>query len=127
MWRISLPEWLFQILAALIPLGGIFLGYYYYYQQPARIESLRQKRCWQASPLLVLGLGIRCFVRSDARSSHLFSFQINKSDITDKLYTGIAAATGEMYKLLSETQSGSLRWYIMGLVVGAISGSAVFR
>jgi NADH-quinone oxidoreductase subunit L len=50
----------------------------------------------------------------------IFISKINKSDITDKLYTGMAAATGEIYKLLSKTQSGSLRWYIMGLVVGAI-------
>lgn len=114
-------EWVFQLLAALATLGGIFLGYYYYYQKPARIESLRQNslvaglyRFWfsgWAFDALYDRLLVRPFV---------YIASINKSDITDKLYTGLAAITGEMYKLLSKTQSGSLRWYIMGLVVGAI-------
>ena len=120
--RAEIPsEWVFQLLAALATLGGIFLGYYYYYQKPARIESLRQNnlvaslyRFWfsgWAFDALYDRLLVRPFV---------YIASINKSDITDKLYTGLAAITGEMYKLLSKTQSGSLRWYIMGLVVGAI-------
>lgn len=120
--RENLPsEWLFQLLAALATLSGIFLGYYYYYQQAARIENLRQNglvarlhRFWfsgWAFDRLYDAMLVKPFI---------YISNINKKDITDKLYTGIAAAAGEMYKLLSKTQSGSLRWYIMGLVVGAI-------
>lgn len=114
-------EWLFQLLAALATMSGIFLGYYYYYQQPARIESLRRNgllaglhRFWFS------GWGFDALYDSMLVKPFIFISKINKSDITDKLYTGIAAVTGDMYKLLSKTQSGSLRWYIMGLVVGAI-------
>lgn len=114
-------EWLFQLLAALATLGGIFLGYFYYYQQPARIERLRRNgllvglyRFWFS------GWAFDALYDSVLVKPFIFISKINKSDITDKLYTGIAAMTGEMYKLLSKTQSGSLRWYIMGLVVGAI-------
>lgn len=115
------PEWQFQLLAALATLGGIFLGYYYYYQQPSRIESLRHNtllarlhRFWFS------GWGFDALYENMLVKPFIFMSRINKSDVTDRLYTGIAAATGEMYKLLSRTQSGSLRWYIMGLVVGAI-------
>lgn len=115
------PEWLFQLLAALATLGGVFLGYYYYYQQPSRIESLRHNalltrlhRFWFS------GWAFDALYDKMLIKPFIFISNINKSDVTDRLYTGIAAATGEMYKLLSKTQSGSLRWYIMGLVVGAI-------
>jgi NADH-quinone oxidoreductase subunit L len=114
-------EWLFQLLAALATLGGIFLGYYYYYEKPARIEDLRQNgllvrlyRFWFS------GWGFDALYDRVLVRPFTFLARINKSDITDKLYTGIGDMTAEMYKLISRTQSGSLRWYIMGLVVGAI-------
>lgn len=114
-------EWLFQLLAALATLSGVFLGYYYYYEKPARIERLRQHgllaglhRFWFS------GWGFDALYDRMLVKPFIFISKINKSDITDKLYTGIGDMTGEMYKLLSRTQSGSLRWYIMGLVVGAI-------
>ncbi|MGX5857169.1 NADH-quinone oxidoreductase subunit L [Dyadobacter jiangsuensis] len=120
--RAEIPsEWLFQLLAALATLGGVLLGYHYYYQQPARIESLRRNaalanlhRFWFS------GWGFDALYDRMLVKPFIFISKINKSDVTDRLYTGIAGATGEMYKLLSRTQSGSLRWYIMGLVVGAI-------
>ncbi|MET7258922.1 NADH-quinone oxidoreductase subunit L [Dyadobacter fermentans] len=120
--RAEIPsEWLFQLLAALATLGGVLLGYHYYYQQPARIESLRRNaalaslhRFWFS------GWGFDALYDRLLVRPFIFISKINKSDVTDRLYTGIAGATGEMYKLLSRTQSGSLRWYIMGLVVGAI-------
>lgn len=114
-------EWLFQLLAALATLGGIMLGYFYYYRQPARIESLRQNgllvklyRFWFS------GWGFDALYDRILVRPFIFMARINKADITDKLYTGIGSMTGEMYQLLSRTQSGSLRWYIMGLVIGAI-------
>lgn len=120
--RDNIPsEWLFQLLAALATLSGIFLGYHYYYQQPARIENLRRNgllaslhRFWFS------GWGFDALYDRVLVKPFIFISKVNKSDVTDRLYTGVAAATGEMYKLLSRTQSGSLRWYIMGLVVGAI-------
>lgn len=114
-------EWLFQLLAALATLGGVLLGYHYYYQQPARIESLcRNAALASLHRFWFSGWGFDALYDRLLVRPFIFISKINKSDVTDRLYTGIAAATGEMYKLLSRTQSGSLRWYIMGLVVGAI-------
>nr|WP_295934414.1 NADH-quinone oxidoreductase subunit L [uncultured Dyadobacter sp.] len=120
--RENIPsEWLFQLLAALATLGGIFLGYYYYYQNPARIENLRKNglvvtlhRFWFS------GWGFDTFYDKVLVKPFVYMVNVNKKDIVDKLYTGLAAMADEMYGLLSKTQSGSLRWYIMGLVVGAI-------
>lgn len=120
--RADIPsEWLFQLLAALATLGGVFLGYHYYYQNPSSIESLRRNgllanlhRFWFS------GWGFDALYDRLLVKPFIFISKINKSDVTDRLYTGIAAVTDDMYKLFSRTQSGSLRWYIMGLVVGAI-------
>jgi NADH-quinone oxidoreductase subunit L len=46
--------------------------------------------------------------------------KLNKADVIDQLYTGIVAGTDGLYRLVARTQSGSLRWYIMGMVIGAI-------
>ncbi|WAC14839.1 NADH-quinone oxidoreductase subunit L [Dyadobacter pollutisoli] len=114
-------EWMFQLLAALATFSGIFLGYFYYGQQPRRIENLRQNemlvglhRFWfsgWAFDQLYNVLLVRPFV---------FVARINKADFVDRLYTGIVSVTDGLYRLLSRTQSGSLRWYIMGMVIGAI-------
>ena len=45
---------------------------------------------------------------------------INRQDIFDLIYSGIAAITRVFHRLLSLTQTGQLRWYAMGIVVGAI-------
>ena len=50
----------------------------------------------------------------------VFIANVNKNDVTDKIYHGITFVTVGLYRALSFTQSGSLRWYIMGLVIGAI-------
>jgi len=114
-------EWMFQLLAALATFGGIFLGYFYYGRQPRRIENLRQNE---------MLAGLRRFWFSGWAFDQLYDVvlvkpfvfitRINKADVVDKLYTGIVSVTDGLYRLLSRTQSGSLRWYIMGMVIGAI-------
>lgn len=50
----------------------------------------------------------------------VFIANVNKNDAVDKLYQGVVFVTVCLCQSLSFTQSGSLRWYIMGLVIGAI-------
>ena len=50
----------------------------------------------------------------------LFITRINKSDVIDKIYTGIANATSALYSLFSVSQNGSLRWYIGGVLAGIL-------
>jgi NADH-quinone oxidoreductase subunit L len=44
----------------------------------------------------------------------------NRNDVLDDIYTGIVSFCKRLYGALSYLQSGSLRWYVMGIVVGAI-------
>ena len=45
---------------------------------------------------------------------------VNKADVVDKVYIIIVWITEQFNKLFSAAQAGILRWYVMGIVVGAI-------
>lgn len=46
--------------------------------------------------------------------------RINKKDVVDRIYTGIAFVTKGFHRMMSATQSGLVRWYVMGIVMGAV-------
>ncbi|WP_109699078.1 NADH-quinone oxidoreductase subunit L [Chitinophaga deserti] len=46
--------------------------------------------------------------------------RLNRKDIVDKIYTGLAAITRTFHRMMSSTQSGILRWYVLGVVMGAV-------
>ena len=50
----------------------------------------------------------------------IFITRINKADAVDKIYNGISRMTTNINTLLSFTQSGALRWYLVALVGGGI-------
>jgi NADH-quinone oxidoreductase subunit L len=50
----------------------------------------------------------------------VFVATINKSDVIDKMYTAMVSAADFFYRVFSYTQSGLMRWYVMGIVLGAI-------
>ena len=114
-------EGLFQALAFLATFAGIYLAYFFYEKQPQRLDRLKQNaglmrlyRFWYAGwyfDRLYQVLFVRPFV---------YIASINKNDVIDRFYDGITGITAGLYRSLSYTQSGSLRWYIVGLVVGAI-------
>src|SRR5690606_2356265 len=51
---------------------------------------------------------------------YVYLSQLNKSDFLDKIYDGMVAAANSFNRIFAYTQSGIMRWYIMGIVVGAI-------
>lgn len=111
----------FQVLALLATLSGIYLAYVFYYKQPQRIERLKQSGFVMNLYLFWFsGWGFDKLYNVLLVRPVVFIANINKNDVVDKLYQGIAFVTIRLYQFLSFTQSGSLRWYIMGLVAGAI-------
>jgi NADH-quinone oxidoreductase subunit L len=118
--KTNLPsETLFQLIAALVTLAGVFLGYILYYGKP----GIR----WQQSPGLA---GMREFLFSGWKFDQLYNFlfvkpfvfitRINKSDIIDKMYNGIAEASLRLNSWFSVSQNGSLRLYIVGVLAGIL-------
>ncbi len=118
--KANLPsESLFQLIAALVTLAGLYLGYILYYGKP----GIR----WQQSPGLA---GMREFLFSGWKFDQLYNFlfvkpfvfitRINKSDVIDKMYNGIAQASLRLNSWFSVSQNGSLRLYIVGVLAGIL-------
>jgi len=112
-------EWLFQAIAAVITLTGVYIGYVLYYNR----SGVR----WQQSPPLS---AIRDFFFSGWKFDQLYNFlfvkpfvfltRVNKSDIIDRMYNGIAQAGLRLNGWFSVSQNGSLRLYIVGVLAGIL-------
>lgn len=110
-------EFVFQILSAVITLGGIFLAYMLFYKKSSFAIRFRESRLsnffysgWRFDRIYDI-----LFVKPV-----LWLSEIDKKDLIDFNYTNIANATAYMSYLLSKTQNGKLRWYVLVLTVGIV-------
>jgi NADH-quinone oxidoreductase subunit L len=117
----EVSEWPFQLIAAGVTFGGIYLGYLFYMSKASLLVGLKQSKLvndlinfWHS------GWGFDRFYDKAFVQPIVNMSKSNKNDVLDDIYTGIVAFCKRLYLGLSYSQSGSLRWYVMGIVVGAI-------
>jgi NADH-quinone oxidoreductase subunit L len=114
-------EVVLQVIASLVSMGGIFVAYVLFLRRPVYAESLSKipggselQRFWFSGwgfDRLYDMLFVRPFV---------WLTRINKDDFFDSGYTGIASLNRMAHGLLSRTQTGNIRWYAIGIAVGAV-------
>jgi NADH-quinone oxidoreductase subunit L len=46
--------------------------------------------------------------------------RVNKNDAVDRVYEGVVKTVNFFNTVFAQTQNGVMRWYIMGIVIGAI-------
>ncbi|HEY0898096.1 MAG TPA: NADH-quinone oxidoreductase subunit L [Sphingobacteriaceae bacterium] len=119
--REEFNEWLFQGIAMVATLLGVFVGYLLYYRRITAIENFRQtafaaslNRFWLS------GWGFDRLYDLIFVRPVVYLARVNKNDLIDRFYVGIAKVNSKLHRLLSSTQTGSLRWYAMGLLIGSI-------
>ncbi len=110
-----------QIIASVMSLAGIFIAWLFFLRRPQNAEKLAQtpagaslRRFWFSGwgfDLLYDTLFVRPF---------LWAVRKNKDDFIDSAYTGIAAFNRSVHHVLRFTQTGSIRWYAMGIAIGAV-------
>jgi NADH-quinone oxidoreductase subunit L len=110
-------EVLFQLITALVTLGGIFLAYVLYRPSPDK------------TPQKTLPEGLRRFWFSGWGFDRLYEVlfvrpylalaQINKNDIIDRVFTFVAFVARQGNRVLCLTQNGRLRLYAFGIGFGA--------
>jgi len=103
-----------QLLAAVVPLVGIYLAWYFFQQRPEAITGKGLWGYWRAGwgfDWLYNSLFVRPFCRLA---------RINRNDVIDDVYQGIAWFSRLCHEWLSVTQSGRLRWYAASLAGGAV-------
>jgi NADH-quinone oxidoreductase subunit L len=118
----SLPsELIFQGIAALVTFAGLYTGYVLYYSNKGILEGWRQSAALlTVRNFLLGGWGFDDLYHALFVQPFLFITRINKKDVFDRLYNGIAQVNININRLLSLTQNGSLRWYIAGVLLGIL-------
>jgi NADH-quinone oxidoreductase subunit L len=114
-------EGLFQIVASIVSLAGIFVAVFFYLLHPGYLQKISEtaivgsvKRFWIAGwdfDALYEHLFIRPFLRLAG---------VLKNDFIDSMYNGIGSLTRSLNEILSKTQNGNIRWYAMGMAIGAV-------
>jgi NADH-quinone oxidoreductase subunit L len=133
-------EFIFQLIAAAVALGGMATAYILYYNKPfPAAEPERNSiqtfffKGWNfdsfydtmiVTPIVFLAkIDKQDFIDQFYRgiiTPILFLSKIDKQDFIDRFYQGIAYLTRSLHVALSATQNGKLRRYAMVVAVGTI-------
>jgi NADH-quinone oxidoreductase subunit L len=114
-------EGMLQIIASLVSLAGIFIAYLFFVRVPlyadriARVPILESIRKFFLAGWDFDTLYDRLFIRP-----FMWLARTCRHDFIDSFYTVIAALNRKLSTILSKTQTGNIRWYAMGIVVGAV-------
>ena len=113
-------EFTLQVIASIVSLSGILVAYLFYIRRPHYAVKLTNIRALDSARKFWLAgwdfdaLYERIFVRP-----FLWLAEINKRDFIDSGYRGIASMNRVVHRLLSRAQTGNIRWYAMGIGIGA--------
>lgn len=116
---IESAEWIIQLCAAALCLAGIYVAYFFYIKRTDLRAELK-------SSMIVLnrfwfsGWGFDTVYHFLFVKPFVYLSTINKNDLVDKAYAGIVSIADFFHDQFARTQSGVMRWYIMGIVIGAI-------
>jgi len=112
-------EWMMQGIAAVLCLAGIYIAYFFYMKR----EDLRAEikgATYQLNRFWFNGWGFDALYDTLFVRPYVYLSHVNRKDILDKIYSGIVSGAEFFHTLFARTQSGIMRWYIMGIVIGAV-------
>ena len=110
-----------EAIAALVLLIGIYFAYLFHLQRRRLADAMvanpvgRALHQWWFAGWDFDWIYDKAFVQP-----FIWAAEINKSDFVDAFYTGVARLTELFYRGLSETETGRVRWYAMGMAAGSV-------
>ena len=110
-----------ETIAALVFLIGLYFGYLFHLQKRSLADAIvanpvgRALHQWWFS-----GWGFDWVYDKAFVQPFIWAAEINKSDFVDAFYTGVAQLTERFYRSLSQTETGRVRWYAMGMAAGSV-------
>lgn len=110
-------ELIFQIISAIVAIGAVFLAYRLFFNKPFPAAEPQRNAVQR---FFFKGWDFDLLYDKVIVTPMIFLAMINKKDIIDQFYTGLACITRQLNALLSATQNGQLRWYAMVVAAGAI-------
>jgi NADH-quinone oxidoreductase subunit L len=115
------PELLVQLIAVVATLGAVYLGYDWYYRDKTVIEGWKQSPAMmQLRNFLYKGWAFDDLYQAVFVKPFVFLTRLNKADVVDKIYNGIALSAQQLNQWFSVSQNGSLRWYVAGVLFGVL-------
>lgn len=116
---VDASEPIIQTIAAVVALSGVYLAYYFYQKRSDLLPDFKSAirdtyNFWFG------GWGFDTLYNNWIVRPFVYISGINKNDVVDKFYTGLVDVSEFFNQVFVKTQSGILRWYLMGIVIGAI-------
>lgn len=110
--------WL-QMLAGVLALGGIYVAYFFYMKRPDLRTEIKGAT-YELNRFWFSGWGFDALYDMVFVKPYMYLSRINKNDFVDKIYSGMVSGAEYGNRIFASMQSGIMRWYIMGIVVGAV-------
>jgi len=108
-------ELLFQALSAIIALTGIYIAYLIYFKKPSYSEPYNHSRI---NKFFEKGWGFDKLYDTLFVRSVVWLSVIDKNDFFDLWNIGLSRLALLFNRLLSTTQNGKMRWYLLSFVIG---------
>ena len=108
-------ELLFQALSAIIALTGIYVAYIVYFKKPAISATFSHSRL---NRFFEKGWGFDKLYDTIFVRPIVWLSDIDKNDFFDLWNIGLSRLALLLNRMLSTTQNGKMRWYILSFVIG---------
>jgi NADH-quinone oxidoreductase subunit L len=108
-------ELLFQAISAVIALTGIYIAYLFYFKKPSLSEPYSHSRI---NKFFEKGWGFDKLYDTLFVKPVVWLSVIDKNDFFDLWNIGLSRVALLFNRLLSITQNGKMRWYLLSFVIG---------
>jgi NADH-quinone oxidoreductase subunit L len=112
-------EWLMQGIAAVLCLLGIYVAYFFYMKR-SDLRAEIKGATYELNRFWFSGWGFDALYDILFVQPYIYLSRKNKNDFLDRMYGGMVSGANFFNGLLARTQNGVMRWYIMGIVIGAV-------
>ena len=112
-------ELLVQLLTAVLSLLGVWIAWIFF-KKPQLLSSLQTGAGARLSNFLLEGWKFDWFYDHLLVKPIVWLSRIDQADFIGKIYDGIGNLNFMLHKLFSRTENGNIRWYTMGIAIGAV-------
>ena len=114
-------EFLLQVIVSVVSLAGLCLAYILFLRTPGYSESLTRTPLGSVlHRLWFSGWGFDWLYDTMLVKPFVWVARVNKDDFIDLISGGVVWFSTFFHSALSRTQTGKVRWYAMGIAIGAI-------
>ena len=112
-------EWWMQGIAAILCLLGIYVAYFFYMKR-SDLRAEIKGATYELNRFWYSGWGFDALYDTLFVQPFVYLARVNKNDPLDKINEGMVSGSNFFNRIFAFTQNGVMRWYIMGIVIGAV-------